>query len=92
MLLNKAISGTITIPKSDNSYILNFDQTVYNLLFDHDYGLGVLIVKINEGDHIKIYDMPARFENVEVYKIEFIKQNDYYPSEDIDVYYQGFVK
>jgi len=94
MLLNKAISGTITIHGSKNSYILRFDKTVYNLLFEFDYGpiaYSTFKVKINDGDPIKLYDIqPTKFENVEVYKIEFIKQ--YEITEDIDVYYQGFVK
>lgn len=94
MLFNRAVSGTITIPSSENSYILNFSKTMYNLSFEFIYGAiaySTFKVKINDGDPIKLYDIqPTKFENVEIYKIEFIKQ--YEITEDIDVYYQGFVK
>lgn len=94
MLFNKAVSGTIIIPSSENAYILNFDKTMYNFLFEVVNGpitFSTFKVKINDGDPIKLYNIqPTKFENVEIYKIEFIKQ--YEITEDIDIYYQGFVK
>lgn len=96
-LYNQAKSGTITIPSTENSYILEFDKNMYNLEIDFE-GSSVAVdhemfkYKINDGDSIKIYDTlyPVNFEKFEVYKIEFIKQR--IVNGDIEVYYQGFIK
>jgi len=93
LLFNQAKSGTITIPSTENTYILEFEKTMYDLTIDFDGPISLILfkVKINDGDPIKLYEInPTRFNNIEIYKIEFIKQ--FTVSDDFDVYYQGFVK
>ncbi|OCZ52197.1 hypothetical protein A7D23_11325 [Dehalobacter sp. TeCB1] len=93
MLYNQARSGTFTILSTQNTYVLEFEKTMYNLTleFDGDVSTTSFKIRINDGDPIRIYEIwPTKFENVEVYKIEFIKQ--YAVSSDIEVYYQGFIK
>ncbi|MEA4926309.1 hypothetical protein SDC9_191062 [bioreactor metagenome] len=99
MLFNEAISRLITIPSSENNFILAFDKTVYNLSFDFFANEDVYIdintfnIKINEGDSLKLHHFGTRpicLKNVEVYKIEFIKQDDV--GVDVDIYYQGFIQ
>lgn len=93
LYFNRAIAGNVTISAADNSYLLDFDEIVYNLAFDFDgpTTLDLFKVKINDGDSIKLYDInPTKYSNVEIYKIEFIKQHTV--SDDVVVNYQGFVR
>lgn len=92
-LYNQAKSGIITIPATQTSYVHEFDQPVYDLIIEFPpdgWAFDNFVIKLNEGDELKIYDFPVRYPNVEVYKIEFIKQHTF--SMDLDVHYQGFIK